>query len=228
MKGAVGREIAKHPKRSVFTIILLATLLVAAIAAIAEHQWVSLVLIAFIAVLICVPVIIGKIAKIQIPSTLEVYSVIFIYMTLFLGAINNYYDKFWWWDVLLHISSGWAFGLFGFIILYLLHKSENVTTSPKTVALFSFSFALAMGALWELAEFAMDAAFGLQSQSGSFYWTTMRGGLLDTMKDLLNDSIGALFSAIMGYLYLKKATEGVVKPMVKEFRKDNPRLFKKK
>jgi hypothetical protein len=45
------------------------------------------------------------------------------------------------------------------------------------------------------------------------------------MKDLIADSIGALFSAIMGYLYLKIDSGIVVKSMVKEFKKDNPRFF---
>jgi len=53
-------------------------------------------------------------------------------------------------------------------------------------------------------------------------------GLVDTMKDLIVASIGALFSAVMGYLYLKKDSGIVVKPMTKELKKDNPELFKNK
>ncbi len=58
----------------------------------------------------------------------------------------------------------------------------------------------------------------------------MQGGSLsDTMGDLIIDSIGALFSAIMGYLHLKRESGiAVVKPMTKEFEKDNPELFKKR
>lgn len=171
MKNVVEKEIEKHPKRSILTIVLLLTLLVAFVAAVARHNWVSVVMITIISVLMCIPAILGKISKIDIPSALEVYAVVFIYFTLFLGEINNYYTKFWWWDVLVHISSGLAFGIIGFIILYMLHKSEKVATSPKTVAIFSFAFALAIGALWEIVEFTLDHTVGTNMQWGTFYST---------------------------------------------------------
>jgi hypothetical protein len=47
------------------------------------------------------------------------------------------------------------------------------------------------------------------------------------MKDLIDDAIGALFSGIMGYLYIKRESGIVVKPIMKELKKDNPRFFKK-
>lgn len=63
---------------------------------------------------------------------------------------------------------------------------------------------------------------------GDILFNNIQGGLLDTMKDLIDDTLGALFSAIMGYLYLKRQSGIVVKPLVKEFKKDNPRFFRKK
>ena len=222
------KEIKKHPKRSVLAFILLLTLLGAFIAALSRHNWVSMVMIAVISILICIPMIIGKLSKIDIPAQLEVYSVVFIYVTLFLGELNNYYTTFWWWDVLVHISSGLAFGIIGFIILYVLSKAEKIKTSPKVFAIFSFAFALAIGALWEIVEFTIDHTLGTNMQYGSFFWTSTYGGLVDTMKDLIDDSIGALFSAVMGYLFIRRASGIVVKPIVKEFKKDNPRFFKTK
>jgi uncharacterized membrane protein YjdF len=146
-----------------------------------------------------------------------------------LGELYHYYTTYWWWDVLIHISSGAAFAIIGFIILYILYKTDKIKTSPKIIAIFSFVFALSIGALWEIIEFTIDSAFGTHMQSGSFYWIKMQScGLADTMKDLIDDSIGALFSAIMGYLYIRRESGIVVKPMVKEFKKDNVRLFKKK
>jgi uncharacterized membrane protein YjdF len=115
----------------------------------------------------------------------------------------------------------------------MLHKSEKIKTSPKTVAIFSFAFALAMGALWEIVEFSIDMIFGPISngvlmQSGRFFWTNIQGGLVDTMKDLIDDSIGGIFSAVMGYLYIKRESGIVVKPIMKEFKKDNPKFFETK
>jgi uncharacterized membrane protein YjdF len=172
--------------------------------------------------------VIGKLARIEIPLPLEIFSVLFIYASLFLGELKNYYAAYWWWDVLLHMSSGLAFGIIGFIILYVIYKTEKIKASPKIIAMFSFAFALAIGALWEIVEFTIDSVFGPTSNH-VFMQTVVNGcGLVDTMKDLIDDSIGALFSSIMGYLYLKNESGIVVKPLTKEFKKDNPRFFNRK
>lgn len=224
----VKKEIKKHPKRNTLTFILLFTLIVAFVAAFNQQNWVSMIFIVVISFLIYVPMIIGKLSNIDIPFPLEVFSVLFIYATLFLGELKNYYVKYPWWDTLWHTSSGLAFGILGFIILYVIYKSGKVKTSPKMIAMFSFTFALAIGALWEIVEFTIDSNLGPIS-NGVLMQTQVNGcGLADTMKDLIVDAIGGLFAAIMGYLYLKKDSGIVVKPMAKEFKKDNPKLFKKK
>jgi uncharacterized membrane protein YjdF len=221
MINAIKKEIKKYPKRSTLTLILLFTLIIAFFGALIQLNWLSMLIIVVISILICLPMIIGKLSKIDIPLSLELFAVLFIYATLFLGDLKNYYATYWWWDILLHLSSGLAFGIIGFLILYLLYRTEKIKTSPKMVAMFSFTFALAIGLLWEIFEFSMDYVLGTDWQSSMGVCS-----LTDTMKDFIADSIGALFSAVMGYLYLKKDSGIVVKQMAKEFKKDNPRLFK--
>lgn len=223
------KEMEKTPKIALLTFFLLLTMLISLVEAIIRKNWVFMISIIIIAILVCLPKFIEKWSNIAIPNTLETYIIIFFYISLFLGELYNYYTTYWWWDVLIHISSGVAFGIIGFIILYVLYKTEKIKTSPKMIAIFSFVFAIAIGALWEIAEFTIDQSFGTNMQSGSFYWIkTPSCGLADTMKDLIDDSIGALFSAVMGYLYLRRESEIIVKPIVKEFKKDNPKLFKKR
>ena len=215
-------EIGKTPKINILTLILLFTLLLSLIGGIIRQNWALIIFTLIIAVLICLPKFIENWSNVAIPDTLEVYIILFLYATLFLGELKNYYAKYWWWDTAIHTSSGLAFGAIGFIILYVLYKTEKIKASPKIVAMFSFTFGLAIGALWEIVEFTIDSTFGPVSNN-----RLMQGGLADTMKDLIVDSIGALFAAVMGYLYLKRESGIVVKPMIKEFKKDNPRLFKK-
>lgn len=222
VKKEIRKEVEKHPKRNILIFILLFTLFVAFIGALIQSNWVSMVFIVVIAALIFLPMAIGKLSHIDIPLNLEIFSVLFIYATLFLGELKNYYAEYWWWDVLLHTFSGIAFGIIGFFILYILYKTEKVQTSPKIIAMFSFAFALALGALWEIVEFSIDSNFGPISNN-----VLMQGSLSDTMKDLINDSIGALFSGVMGYFYLKRNSGIIVKQMTKELKKDNPKLFKK-
>ena len=113
--------------------------------------------------------------------------------------------------------------------MYVLYKTGKIKTSPKTIAVFAFAFGLAIGALWEIAEFSIDRTFGPISNGVLMQTIDIHGcGLADTMKDLIVDAIGALFAAVMGYLYLKRDSGIVVKQVTKEFKKDNPRFFKKK
>jgi uncharacterized membrane protein YjdF len=228
VKKGIKKEIKIHPKRSVLTAILLFTLVVAFIEASRQYNWISMLLIVAISVLICLPMIVGKLSKIDIPLPLGIFAILFIYAATFLGEFKNYYVKFWWWDILLHTSAGIALGIIGFLILYMIYKAGKIQTSPKMIAMFSFAFALSIGVLWEIFEFAVDQIWGPISNNAAMQTVVNGCGLIDTMKDLIADSIGALFSAIMGYLYLKKESGVVVKPMAKEFKKDNPRLFKKK
>ena len=146
------------------------------------------------------------------PRSLITASVIFIYATLFLGEIANFYEKYWWWDSLLHVSSAIGFGLVGFTLLILLFHSKRITASPFMLCLFGFSFALALGALWEIWEFTLDQLFGLNTQ---------KSGLPDTMWDLIIDAIGGAIAAIAGYFYLVKskpnnALTAVIDTMVEE------------
>ncbi len=63
--------------------------------------------------------------------------------------------------------------------------------SPLLVAVFAFTFAITMGVLWEIFEFAIDWVFGTTMQSWDLpHDTTLIGrafqgsGLRDTMSDL--------------------------------------------
>jgi hypothetical protein len=74
------------------------------------------------------------------------------------------------------------------------------------VAIFAFSFALAIGALWEVYEFSFDGLLGLNMQKFAFADGTLmqgRDALADTMKDLIVDALGALGTSIMGYISIK-------------------------
>jgi len=83
--------------------------------------------------------------------------------------------------------------------------------SPLLVAVFAFTFAITMGVLWEIFEFAIDWVFGTTMQSWDLpHDTTLIGrafqgsGLRDTMSDLIIDSIGALSTSIICYFLYKE------------------------
>jgi hypothetical protein len=122
-------------------------------------------------------------------------AIVFLYGTLFLGEVFNAYERFWWWDMVFHTGSAVIFGMIGTMAVIMLLKADKMSASPFWVAVFAFSVAVAIGAIWEIYEFAMDQLFGLNMQ---------KSGLVDTMYDLIVDSAGALVGAAAGYLYLSE------------------------
>lgn len=155
--------------------------------------------------------------KIDIPEELEIVIAIFVYASLFLGGVHGYYTKFWWWDSLLHASSGVALGFIGFIILFVLYKGNKIVAKPFLLVMFSFCFSVAFGAIWEIFEFSMDFWLGTNLQMAS---------LVDTMADLIVDSIGALFASVVGYIYLKGKKTHIMDNAIERFVKNNPELFR--
>lgn len=137
-----------------------------------------------------------------LPLEIEFLITFFIFGTLFLGEVQGFYLKYAYWDLILHGLSGILLGLLGFAIVYSVVKYDerknNLT--PVFIALFTFTFAVAIGAIWEIYEFTMDTLFGFNMQ---------KTGLIDTMSDLIVDSIGALFISFSAYYYSKNVKRGL-------------------
>jgi len=162
--------------------------------------------------------------RIRIPHEIETLAIIFIYLSLFLGEVQGYYERFWWWDLALHAGSGFLLGIFGFLFVYLLNDNDKISLhlSPGFIATFAFMFAMTVGVLWEIFEFAMDTLFGMDMQRAST-------GVVDTMWDLVVDCIGALVISVLGYGYLKtEEIDSFLERLIHRFIQANPRLFRKR
>jgi hypothetical protein len=143
-----------------------------------------------------IPQIIERRFGIHYPTEFEIAIMVFIYLSLILGSVGEFYDLFPWWDTMLHTISGILFGLLGFSLVYHLNRSswEKIRLSRAFIALFAFCFALSLGAIWEIYEYLVDSLFG---------WNMQRSGLPDTMSDLILDALGAGIVSSAGYVYLK-------------------------
>jgi hypothetical protein len=169
-----------------------------------------------------IPQHLGSRLKVRIPPEFESLAVLFICMTLFLGEVMDFYNRYWWWDVVLHGGSGFLLGILGFLLVYILNEKDslNIDLPPGFIALFAFMFSMTLGVLWEIFEFAMDSLFGMNMQ---------KSGLVDTMWDLIIDSIGALTIAIMGYFFLRTVeTDSFLERWIDRFVAANPRLFRRR
>ncbi len=154
------------------------------------------------------PGLLTKRLRIVIPSGVYLLYVLFLYCAIYLGEVRSFYYNVPHWDVILHCFSGAMLGALGFSVVALLNNAERVPVnlSPSFVAVFAFCFALSLGVLWEVYEFSFDGLLGLNMQKFMLEDGTPlagRAALMDTMKDLIVDSLGALSTTVIGYLSLK-------------------------
>jgi len=154
------------------------------------------------------PSFINRKFSIQIPTFVEVLYYIFLYCAIYLGEVRSFYYLIPYWDTILHAFSGAMLGALGFSLVSMLNRevSEYVRLSPFFIALFALCFAIAFGSIWEIYEFSMDIIFKTNMQKYMTYEGVVLVGnaaLSDTMKDIIVNSLSALFVSLIGYTYLK-------------------------
>ncbi len=203
------------------------TLIIAIPLSVYEKNWMALFVSVLTLFLVFLPGMIEKRYKINLIAEFQIIIILFIYAGLFLGEAKGYYTRFWWWDSILHALSGIALGFAGFLILYIFYKTERFKADFKIIALFSFCFAVALGALWEIFEFGIDSFFGANMQKARDLGGDTRVGVIDTMYDMILNTIGALIASVAGYFYLKKGEMFIISRLLRKFERRNPSLFKK-
>lgn len=207
------------------TILLKFSLIVGAILLFWQGRYQAVFETLAILIITFLPMILGRRFQVKIPHEFECLAVVFLYASLFLGEVYGYYVRFWWWDIVLHTGSGFLLGILGFLLVYVLNEKKEIEMelNPKFIALFAFLFAMGMGAIWEVFEFAMDQSFGTNMQKSMF---NDPSGLTDTMWDLIVDGVGAFIISILGWGYLsKKGSESFLEAWIDDFIENNPGLF---
>jgi len=116
---------------------------------------------------------------------------VFIFLSMYLGKLLNFYSLVPHWDDFLHLTSGIILGMIAYMILLNVFKEEKFNMlDKKFITFFIIIFGVACAGFWEIFEFSGDMLFGFNSQGGS---------LLDTMTDIINGTIGATVVAILYY-----------------------------
>lgn len=171
------------------------------------------------------PALLGDRLPVRIPPEYEILAILFVFASLFLGEFRSYYERFWWWDIALHTSSGLLLGILGFLLVYVLNEAKriNLHMRPGFVALFAFAFAIGAGALWEIFEFGADQIFDTRMQK------PMLGdpsGLTDTMWDLIVDALGAAVISVFGWWNMKHHERSFIDIGIDRFIERNPGMFR--
>ncbi|TDX52124.1 hypothetical protein [Orenia marismortui] len=202
-------ENQEHKLYKLFANLFRLFLLGAIVGNVLTQNWFNLFASVLMLLLTYLPLLLEEKAYIYIPPSFQMIILVFIFASLYLGELNEYYLKFWWWDIMLHTLSGIILGFIGFILIYILNRDSkvNLALSGLFIAIFSFTFAVTAGVLWEIFEFAMDSLLGSNMQ---------KSGLDDTMGDLIVDALGALFTSTIGYIYSKKKGTSYLRNLIKD------------
>jgi len=183
--------------------------LLAAILFFVRGDWESAVSTFLVAILMSLPSFIKRRYRIYLPFAIDFGMVLFIFLSLFLGGIDDFYGFIPLWDKIVHFQSGLLLSGTGFVVIYLLNESEQtpIELSPGFVALFAIVFSLAIGAVWEMCEFAGDAIFHSHWQASN----------ADTMWDLISDFGGAIVFSVAGYFWMYRHRRLPFTPLLLKF-----------
>lgn len=237
-------------KRSVTIVYLLlrASVILVLIAQIFNRNFENVFLCVLTLFLFGVPNMVEHRLDIELPNTLEIIILLFIYAAEILGEIREFYTTFQGWDTMLHTLNGFLCAAIGFSLVDLFNRNErfSLSLSPAFMAIVAFCFSMTIGVLWEFFECTMDQLFFLDMQKDTIVNTigsvmldptggqtprVIRGitdvilvtdqgniplglggyldiGLLDTMKDLAVNFVGAVVFSIIGYFYVKSRGKG--------------------
>ena len=120
---------------------------------------------------------------VELPNTLEIIILLFIYAAEILGEIGAYYVTFPYWDTVLHTLNGFLCAAIGFSLLDILnrHNEARFHLSPLYLAIVAFCFSMTVGVIWEFFECTMDQLFFLDMQKDT---------VVNTIGSIMLDSTG--------------------------------------
>jgi hypothetical protein len=187
-----------------------------------RRDWENVFLTVIVIALTMLPAFVSKKYRIYVPPEFQLIAAVFVFLSLFLGSARDYYYRFWWWDIVLHTGSGFLLGIVGWISLFLLNKTDRLPPGirPGFICFFAVTFAVFLGVMWEIFEFVVDQIDpNINMQSNET-------GVVDTMHDLIVDTLGAVIVALMGLAYAKSGKYSFLVDAVRRFTRRNPRLFR--
>lgn len=153
---------------AVFAVYVVLRLIVVAelVLSILRSEYESAFICLLVLILFILPFFIQQNFGIQLPTTLEIIILLFIFAAEILGELEGYFITYPNWDTMLHTTTGFLCAATGFALIDILNRNSRIKfqLSPIYVALAAFCFSMTVGVLWEFFEFGMDRLFHLDMQ----------------------------------------------------------------
>ena len=139
------------------------------------------------------PAAIEGLVGVRLPRGFVLACGLYTVLTVTLGELTDFYQRLAWWDVAMHVLSGFTVAGIGHAVALALMRRDRAEGGVLLPALFGLFLALGVAGLWEVFEFALDARWAFSTQ----------GGLPDTMHDLWQGGVGALGATLLATLHLR-------------------------
>ena len=209
----------KAPAQFVVYVILRAVVLVIMVMQIFNRNWNDVFFCVLTLVLFLIPSFIERRIKVNIPDTLEIIVLLFIFAAEILGEIRGYFINVPGWDTALHTANGFLAAAIGLALIDILNRSDRfaISLSPLFVVMVSFCFSMTVGVVWEFFEYGMDVFFGTDMQKDTIINGFVDIGLHDTMKDLLVNFLGAALFSLLGFFHIKNRGKGNTSRFLRRF-----------
>lgn len=162
LKDTIHRQPAVFAVYVVLRVIVIAELVLSILRGEFESAFICLLVLA----LFMLPFFIQQNFGIQLPTTLEIIILLFIFAAEILGELKGYFITYPNWDTILHTTTGFLCAATGFALIDILNRNSRIKfqLSPAYVALAAFCFSMTVGVLWEFFEFGMDRLFDMDMQ----------------------------------------------------------------
>ncbi len=142
-------EIKAHPVLFTVYVVLRALVVAVLILQLLNQDYYDVFLCSLTLVLFLIPSFVERRLHIDVPNTLEVIILLFIFSAEILGEIQEYYLTYPFWDTMLHTINGFLMAAIGIAMVDILNRSRRfkVRLSPVFVAVVAFCFSMTIGVL---------------------------------------------------------------------------------
>lgn len=163
---AMHMELREHKSSFIVYFVLRILVIAMMVLQVLNRNYENVFLCALTLLLLVIPSFVQVMFKIELPTTLEIIILVFIFAAEILGEISEFYLVFPFWDTVLHTLNGFLAAAIGFSLVDLLNRSERTsfTLSPVFTAIVAFCFSMTIGVIWEFFEFGMDTFLGFDMQ----------------------------------------------------------------
>ena len=168
-------KIPYYSKKSTLTVylILRALVIFSLVRAAMRLDFESVFFCVMTLVLLILPSVLTRRLHVELPSTMEIIILLFIFAAEILGELNSFYIRVPHWDTMLHTLNGFLCAAIGFALVDLLNQSDmfSFKLSPVYLAVVAFCFSMTVGVLWEFFEYTGDNFLGFDMQKDTIVHT---------------------------------------------------------